>query len=45
MPVCFLKREKKGIELDEWRSGEDLEGDEGGETVIRIHCYEEIFSV
>lgn len=32
---CFLKREK---ELGGWRDGEDLGGDEGGKTIIRIHC-------
>lgn len=39
-PVCFLKteRERESIELDEWGGGEDLEGDGGGETTIRIHC-------
>jgi hypothetical protein len=25
-PVCFLKRERKGKELDDWRGRKDLEG-------------------
>ena len=33
LPVCFLKREKEGMELDGWGGKENLGGDEGGETI------------
>jgi hypothetical protein len=35
LPICFLKRENEGMELDGSGGKEDL-GDEGGETIIRI---------
>lgn len=39
LPVCFLVRERKGLDLDlgGWRRG-DVRGVEAEETVIRIHC-------
>lgn len=50
---CFLfvwgflptfKREKEGMELDVWEA-EDLGGDEGGETVLRIHYRKKTVSI
>lgn len=42
--VCFLKRERKGVELDVWGEGEELGGDGRGETAIRMHCIKIIFN-
>jgi hypothetical protein len=30
--LLFNSREREGVELDEWKCGEDLGGDEGEET-------------
>lgn len=38
----FLKIEK-GVELKGWKGEEDLEGDEAGETLVRIYGVEKIF--
>ena len=45
MYASLLKKEKEGMELDGWRSWEHLGGDEGGETVIRIYCKENMFLI
>lgn len=47
LSVCFLKRErmKEGMELDGWGSGEALEGNGEGETVIRIHSMKRIIPI
>lgn len=37
-----LKREKEDMELEEWRCGEDLGGDEREETMIQIYCMKKI---
>jgi hypothetical protein len=37
-PVCFLKEERKNIELEKWEGGEDLEEDGGGKIVFGIYC-------
>lgn len=37
-PVCFLKRKRKQTWSRVWGCGEDPKGDEGGETVIKVHC-------
>ena len=33
----FLMRDRKGVDLDGRRGGEELGGVEGGETIIRIY--------
>lgn len=38
LPVCFLKREKMKAKLEGWGERENLGGDEGGETMVRIYC-------
>lgn len=38
MPVCFLRRLRKGVELDGRRGGEKLEEVEGRKTMVRIYC-------
>ena len=38
-------REKEGKKLDIWRGGEDLGGNEGGETIIRIYHMKKVFSI
>ena len=35
LPVCFLKRKRK--EVWSWMNGEDLGGDKGGKTMVRIY--------
>lgn len=40
MPICFLRRERKGTEADGWESGEELGGIGEREIVIRIYCLE-----
>lgn len=42
--VHFLKREKGGMVLDEWRGEEVLIGDGGGETVQNI-LHDKLFSI
>lgn len=37
MPICFLGRDRKGVELDRRGGGEELEEIEGGEAVVRIY--------
>lgn len=41
LPACFLKRE--GMELAEWRGGEDVEGNGRKETMIWIYCRKNYF--
>lgn len=36
MPICFLTRNRKGVDLDGKRGGKDFGGVEGRETIIRI---------
>lgn len=38
LPICFLKREKKGLWLEERRGGEDLGEDKAGKTMVRLYC-------
>lgn len=35
---CFLRRLRKGVDLEGRRGGEKLEGVEGRETIVRIYC-------
>lgn len=42
-PVCFLKRKRKQTWSRVWGDGEDLKGEEGGETVIKIYCLKIIY--
>jgi hypothetical protein len=34
----FLKRDERGLDLEGRGSGEELGGEEGGETVVRKYC-------
>lgn len=43
-PVCFLKREKEGKELDGW-GGRECLGDEEGERVQNILHEKKLFSI
>lgn len=44
LPDCCRKKQRKiGLELEGWRGGEDLKGDESGETIIRIYCIKVAF--
>lgn len=36
LPICFLKKEKEDVELDNWGDAKDLGRDEGEETMIKI---------
>lgn len=45
LTAYFPKREKKKVELGGWAGGEDLEGDRGRETVIRIKHVKILFSI
>jgi hypothetical protein len=38
VPVCFLRRDRKGVHLYGRGGGEKLGGIEGGETVISTYC-------
>lgn len=38
MPIYFPTRDRKGVDLDVSRGGDDLEVVGGWETVIRIYC-------
>jgi hypothetical protein len=41
-PVCFLKKQKEGVELGGWKN---LRRDGGRETMIRIYWKKKIFSI
>jgi hypothetical protein len=43
MPVCFLVRDRNGVDLDERRGREELGGVEGGETMVQIYYMRKIF--
>ena len=43
MPVCVLKRNRKGVDLDEEAGVEDLRGVGRGETIIKIDCMKNLF--
>lgn len=38
---CFLMKDRKGADLDGRRSGRELEGSEGEETVVRVSYVKE----
>lgn len=38
LPFLSKEREKKRLRMDVWGSGEDIGGDEGGESVIGKYC-------
>lgn len=40
MPICFLRRDRKDVDLDGRGKGEGQGVLGGGETVIRIYCTE-----
>lgn len=37
-PVCFLTRNRKGIDLERRGGREELGGVGGGDIIIRMHC-------
>lgn len=37
-PVCFLTRNRKGIDLERRGGREELRGVGGGDIIIRMHC-------
>lgn len=37
MPVYFVMRARKGVDLDGKEGGENLRGVVGGETIIRVY--------
>ena len=45
MPVGFIMRERKGVNLDGRGGREDLGGVRGGETVIGIYCKKNHFQL
>lgn len=45
MLVCFLTKDRKGIEPDGRASREDLGGAGGRETIIRTYCVKNVFLI
>ena len=46
MPVCFLTRDRKGVDTDKRGDGEELGGVGGWETIIKIYWVKkDLFSI
>lgn len=44
MPICFITRDRKGVDLNRRGGGEERESVEGGETYQNILCEKSIFN-
>lgn len=43
MPVCFLTKDRKGVDLSERGGREGLGGGVGREIIIRLYCMKKYF--
>lgn len=43
--VCFLTRDRNGVNKDDQRGEKILGGVKEGETIIRIHCTKNVLSI
>lgn len=45
MPICFLRKDRKGVDANGRESGKELGEGVGGKDTFRIYCMKKLFSI